>query len=145
MATALEATDTLDGKPIIRMQDKVGTVYYVGMNKIRVATKGREADIKPITSAALPEAEPVQEQEDVDPHQYDMPDIPGIKAFPFMAVCVATAAILAGHGYHEQHGYVANRCGERAAVLSMPDGEGGSIRYRLQFPEEMLVPYEVAD
>lgn len=130
----MEATHTLDGKPIIRMQDKVGSVYYVGMNKIRVGTKGREADIQSIVVEelqdvfeSLPRDEPDNEQS-------------ALTAFPFDAVMVAMGAMLAGHGYAERGRYCANRCGERSAILSLPAREGGgSTRYLVEFPETMVL------
>ena len=60
----------------------------------------------------------------------------------FLGVGVAMAAILAGHGYHELGGYCANRCGERAATLSVPQRDGGHIRYRVAFPEVMRLDAE---
>lgn len=61
-------------------------------------------------------------------------DLPSI---PFLGVGVAMSAILAAHGYHEFGGYCANRCGERAATLSVPQSDGGHVRYRIEFPEAM--------
>jgi hypothetical protein len=75
-----------------------------------------------------PIAEGVQESE-----------MPGLS---FLGVGVAMAAILAGHGYHELGGYCANRCGERAATLSVPSKDGGHIRYRVTFPEVMRLDAE---
>jgi hypothetical protein len=63
-------------------------------------------------------------------------------ALSFLGVGVAVAAILAGHGYHELGGYCANRCGERAAILSVPQREGGHTRYRVEFPEVMRLDAE---
>ena len=60
----------------------------------------------------------------------------------FLGVGVAMAAILAGHGYHELGGYCASRCGERAATLSVPQKDGGHIRYRVTFPEVMRLDTE---
>ena len=66
-------------------------------------------------------------------------EMPGLS---FLGVGVAMAAILAGHGYHELGGYCANRCGERAATLSVPQKDGGHIRYRVAFPEVMRLDAE---
>lgn len=66
-------------------------------------------------------------------------DMPAIS---FLGVGVAMAAILAGHGYHELGGYCANRCGERAATLSVPQRDGGHVRYRVVFPEVMRLDAE---
>lgn len=63
-------------------------------------------------------------------------------AISFLGVGVAMAAILAGHGYHELGGYCANRCGERAAILSVPQRDGGHNRYRVDFPEVMRLDAE---
>jgi hypothetical protein len=63
-------------------------------------------------------------------------------ALSFLGVGVAMAAILAGHGYHELGGYCANRCGERAATLSVPQRDGGHVRYRVVFPEVMRLDAE---
>ncbi len=63
-------------------------------------------------------------------------------ALSFLGVGVAISAILAGHGYHELGGYCANRCGERAAILSVPQREGGHARYRIVFPETMRLDAE---
>ena len=60
----------------------------------------------------------------------------------FLGLGVAIAAILAGHGYHELGGYCASRCGERAATLSVPQKDGGHIRYRVTFPEAMRLDAE---
>ena len=65
-----------------------------------------------------------------------------LRMLSFLGVGVAMAAILAGHGYHELGGYCANRCGERAATLSVPQRDGGHIRYRVEFPETMRLDAE---
>ena len=65
-----------------------------------------------------------------------------LPSLSFLGVGVAMAAILAGHGYHELGGYCASRCGERVAMLSVPQKDGGHARYRVTFPEVMRLDAE---
>ena len=144
----MSATHTLDGEPIICKRDGIGKTYYTNLKNIRVGTKGREDDILPISESEIPKDDiPKSEIPEAVRGQAPVATIPvdGLAEFPFLAVGVAMAAIMAGHGYHEQGGYCANRCGDRAAILSAPHKDGGNIRYRIEFPETMVLVAEDAE
>jgi len=133
----MQATHTLDGQDLERRgPDRFGRfTYYDVKTGEKVSVKGKEGRLVPIEGAQTLQEKlthtPAFEQEPVP--------VPG--EFPFMAAAVAMSAILSGHGYHERGGFCANRCGDRAAILSMPH-DGGHKRYRIEFPELMAIPAE---
>ena len=149
----MTATHTLDGKPITRGLDTLGKPYFKGANNLRVATKGREADIKPIEEIPADYDKPRTVAELAAEQKTFLKSLPSdikdvetdLTEFPFLAVGVAIAAIMAGHRYHECGPYVANKDGDRAAILSMPHPGGGNVRYRLEFPETLLIAAELAE
>lgn len=124
----MEATHILDEQELVQRTDGMGRIYYTDLKNKRVATAGRT----PARIRQEGEEEPI-------PPESDLAEI------PFLGVAVAMAAILAGHGYHEAGGYCANRCGERAATLSLPQKDGGHLRYKVDFPETLRLALEKAD
>lgn len=130
----MSATQTLDGKPILQKTDARNRTYYTGLDNVRISTAGREADIKTVEGADVPEEVETFTEE-----------LGSMTAFPFVAYSVALAAIHAGHGYAERGPYVANRCGEQSAILSMPCADGGNTRYLVSFPKTIVLPATVAE
>jgi hypothetical protein len=161
----LKSTHTLsNGTPVVQKTGKYG-IYWVDVKNNRIKTNGEvpvpvsgAVPVVPLEQAAESTAwaSPVSAGIDLKPEQPKVQDDWGYEvaeeaeavtciAIPFAGYSVALAAIQSGPGYYERGGYVANRCGDRAAILCIPVEGGGHNRFRVEFPAIMVLPCEAVN
>lgn len=144
----VEATHILEGRLLVQRTGRTGTTYYVDVETGRRAslngaapvalaspeTLAAETDPRIIPAELLadlanPSAESIREWEAADQPTIEI---------PFDVYAIAVGALSSTFGAVDRGAYSGRKLHERSVVLTMP-GEGGDVRYLIEFPETMAV------